>query len=231
MKEYTYKDPTGISRLVVTLLIAGAVLNAVAAFSSYLEYELVASVRDGFEVTEERVNANDNRQMIIGISQVVLFIATAIFFGRWIYRIGSNAHCFSSLRQRHSPGWAVGYYFVPVLNLWRPYQALRDAYEAFIDLARDNKYRVVFPLWWAAWLVSGFLGRITFNLSMRAEELDELMQASLVTVASDCFDVFLDVMAILLVLMVTKACLAHEKRQRSEQTHEVNLAASWVRDS
>jgi hypothetical protein len=27
---------------------------------------------------------------------------------------------------RHTPGWGVGWWFVPVVNLWMPYQALRD---------------------------------------------------------------------------------------------------------
>ena len=218
MKEYSYKDPSGLSKLVIAMLIIGALLDVAEAFSSYLEYELLVSVKEGAQVTEEMADANDNRQGVIGLSQTILFIITAIFFGKWIYRISWNAHYFSSSPQRHSPGWAVGYYFVPIVSLWRPYQALRDAYEAFIDSTRDHKDNLIFPLWWFAWIVSSFLGTMLLKSSMRAEELDELIQASLITVGSDSFNVFLDVIALFLVMMVTRACLTHQKRHSGLNT-------------
>jgi hypothetical protein len=48
-----------------------------------------------------------------------------VFFFIWQYRAATVAR---SLRYSalHSPGWGVGCWFVPVVNLWMPYQALRD---------------------------------------------------------------------------------------------------------
>ncbi|MFM2297181.1 MAG: hypothetical protein RL117_888 [Verrucomicrobiota bacterium] len=223
MKEYSYKDPSGLSKLVVALLIYGAILNIAAAFSSYFEYELLSSIKEGAQVPEEIAYANDNRQATIGLSQTILFGITSIFFGKWIYRISCNAHYFSRATQRYSPGWAVGFYFIPIVNLWRPYQALRDAYEGFIDFTRDHKDNLVFPLWWFAWIVSNFLGRILFRSSMRDEEINEMIQTSLISVVSDSFDIFLDVMALLLVIMVTKACLTHQKKHTGEQVDSENV--------
>lgn len=224
MKNCTYKNPEILSRLVVILLVLGALLNTIAAFSSYLEYELLISIKEGAEITSLMADANDNRQGVIGLAQGILFIVTAVFFGSWIYRISSNAHSFTSSNQRHSPGWAVGYYFIPIVNLWRPYQALRDAYEAFLDLSKDNKDNIIFPLWWFAWIVSSILGRMLFKSHMRAEELDELIQSSLITIGSDSFDVFLDVIAVSLVVMVTKACVSHRERQGSDPDARANVA-------
>ena len=161
-------------------------------------------------------NSNDARQGLIGIAQVVLVIITAVFFLTWVYRISWNGHYFSNSTQRHSPGWAVAYFFIPIVNLWRPYQALWDAHQAFIDRTADSKGNFIFQLWWFAWLVSCFLGRALFKTSMKAEELGELIQSSLLTVGTDSFNIFLDVMALLLVMLVTKACCTHNERYISE---------------
>lgn len=49
----------------------------------------------------------------------------AILFLAWQHRAASAAR-WLGLPARHSPGWGVGFWFIPVANLWCPYQALRD---------------------------------------------------------------------------------------------------------
>lgn len=210
MKENTpiYADCTKISKFLIWLLVAGALLDIVATCSSYLEYALLVAISEGQEITEETANANDLRQGLIGLSQILLFLVTAIVFCRWTYQIMGNARAVSDKSMKHSPGWAVGYYFIPVVNLWKPYQSLREAYEIFIGLEQGKKDKVVFPLWWSAWIVSGILGQIVFKLSLKAEELEQLIQASMFTIGSDAFDIFLDVMAVFLVLLVTRSSVA-----------------------
>ena len=139
-----------------------------------------------------------------------------MFFARWILRISRNAHSVAPLSQRYTPGWAIGYFFIPIVCLWRPYQALRDAYESFLDLSRDGKDNVIFPLWWFAWIVSNILGRLLLQSTMEAEELDEMMHASLITVGSDSFDIFLNIIAIFMVTMVTRSCISHHNNQQGE---------------
>jgi hypothetical protein len=53
----------------------------------------------------------------------ILAIEVAFFI--WQYRAATVA---KSLRYpaRRTPGWGVGCWFVPVVNLWMPYQAIRD---------------------------------------------------------------------------------------------------------
>jgi Domain of unknown function (DUF4328)/Protein of unknown function (DUF2510) len=53
------------------------------------------------------------------------FIAIEVLFFIWQHRCATVAR---ALRYpaTHSPGWGVGCWFVPVVNLWMPYQAIRD---------------------------------------------------------------------------------------------------------
>ncbi len=53
----------------------------------------------------------------------------------WIFRANKNARALSiqSLATRsleNSAGWAVGWFFVPVANLWKPFEVMREIYKA-----------------------------------------------------------------------------------------------------
>lgn len=52
-------------------------------------------------------------------------MAVAIVFLVWQHRAASAAR-WLGLPARHSPAWGVAFWFIPVANLWCPYQALRD---------------------------------------------------------------------------------------------------------
>jgi len=219
MDNQPYLNPSTLSKVVVTLIIFGGILDLTAAFSSYLEYNLLASVRDGSQVTTEMANANDNRQMVIGVSQTILYLVTTVFFAKWLYRMSRNAHAIGNKSLKYTPGWSIGYYFIPILNLFRPYQCLRESYESFIekDEAKDNW---IFPLWWFAWLVSNIVGRALLKASIRAEELDELINASIMTISNDIFNVFLDVIALLLILLVTRSCISRKIKFSQQNVRE-----------
>ena len=115
---------------------------------------------------------------MIGIVQTAIYIITAVFFCKWIYRMSSNAHSIRAESMRHTPGWAVGFYFVPIMNLWKPCQTLWESYDAFIDDADQGRNYLVFTFWWGSWIVSNLLGHIVVSTTKHAEELDELMATS-----------------------------------------------------
>ena len=58
---------------------------------------------------------------IVGLGALVI----EVFFFIWQHRAATVAR---TLRYpaRRSPGWGVGCWFVPIVNLWMPYQSMRD---------------------------------------------------------------------------------------------------------
>lgn len=54
-------------------------------------------------------------------------VAIEVFFFIWQHRAATVAR---ALRYpaRHSPGWGVGCWFVPIVNVWMPYQAISDCF-------------------------------------------------------------------------------------------------------
>jgi hypothetical protein len=69
-------------------------------------------------------------QGIIAILQLVNLVVLIVLFCIWIYRANSNARQLGATDMQFSPGWSVGWYFIPIANLWKPYQAMCEIWRA-----------------------------------------------------------------------------------------------------
>jgi hypothetical protein len=66
---------------------------------------------------------------IVGLAQFILAIITGITFLRWIYRSNNNLRALSGESMTFTPGWSVGWYFIPIANLWKPYQVMNEIWK------------------------------------------------------------------------------------------------------
>ena len=203
MSAYSYRDEAGFSKFLVVLIVLSALLNSVAVGSSVMLYDMLVAVQKGAEVTDEVANAHDARQLVIGLVQLAAAIFIGIIFLMWVYRMCRNAHSIENAKLDITPGWAVGWYFVPVANLWKPYQAMKETYEAFINRENDS---MILPLWWFAWIVASIMARVSTRFATETDTLDQIMTGVQVTIITDVIAVFLDVVAILMVVTVSRAC-------------------------
>jgi len=224
--EYIYKNPKKISVILLVCLGLNFILDLLSLWSNYSEYNLLVYIDKGAFVSDEDANSNDIRQAIVGISQILLYIVTVVFFCIWIHRIVNNAHSFANSMLRYTPGWAVGYFFIPILNLFRPYQALNQASQVFIDNETEGKRKVLFPLWWTFWIITNIVDRIVFKIIMRAEELDELIDASLISMGADVVNISLGIITLCLVFYVSKANLAYNTIIEKEKNDDLELKSN-----
>jgi hypothetical protein len=91
----------------------------------------------------------------------------------------------SYLKFDFSPGWSVGYYFVPFANLVAPYRALKEAFQASHPEFRPARQRLEWvsapkflPVWWTLWLANGFLEQGIFQYSLGAKTIPQLLNMS-----------------------------------------------------
>ena len=102
---------------------------------------------------------------VVAVGSVVALLGllfTAILVGIWIFRAMSVAHRLTP-SLTISPGWAVGWYFVPFASFWKPYEAMREIWGG--SFARQGwESEVHAPLlgwWWAFWLGRSAFGILT----------------------------------------------------------------------
>ena len=205
--KFIYKDLSSLYGTLILLLKATILISLIAAISSMFEVKLINDMITGnidFSTIENQATANDTRQQLIGILQIALFIITGISFLKFIYFSNSNSRSFGAKGMQFTPGWSIGYYFIPYLNLYKPYRAMKEIWKTSKDPKNWEilKTPSLFPQWWTLWIISALLGNMSFRLSMKAEELNELFVSSTLTLASDLVKIPLSLIAIKMVSQI-----------------------------
>lgn len=66
--------------------------DIISFISGYFQYNLLQSAANGVEISIETANANDLREQIIGITNLIVFFISAITFILWFRRAYYNLH-------------------------------------------------------------------------------------------------------------------------------------------
>lgn len=96
---------------------------------------------------------------------VLFFIGSVIVVGMWIYRAQSNLVA-AGFDLEISPGWAVGWFFVPLANFVMPFRAMKQLMmrsEGYEDLGEVDTTNLLVP-WWGTWLGGNILNSISERL-------------------------------------------------------------------
>jgi hypothetical protein len=101
---------------------------------------------------------------MIGALQLLLFLGSIVPVAMWLYRASANARALGARGMEFTPGWTVGWFFIPVFNLFRPYQAVNELWRASArpsDRAwREEPRSLLVALWWAAAIVTAILSQL-----------------------------------------------------------------------
>jgi len=81
-------------------------------------------------------------------------VASAVLVLVWIHRANYNARALGATGLKMTPGWAVGWYFVPIAWFWKPYQAMKEIWQASIDPKHWWRQggSPLLSWWWGLWL-------------------------------------------------------------------------------
>ena len=120
--EYT---PGGLLMRSVTILMyvymAGAVISA---GSTIFEISMLGEMAAGKDVPMEEIDSSDTRQALIGFLQIGIYLVLSILFLRLLSRANRNARALGASGMEFSPGWCIGWFFVPIMTLYKPYKAV-----------------------------------------------------------------------------------------------------------
>lgn len=208
---YHHRDATSLVHWVRLSLYAQVVISMVAVMSGALEYQILTGLRDGTFPSQEAAigaaEASDARQGIVGMLQTLVYIFSGFLILRWIHRANWNARALGAHGMQFTPGWSIGWYFVPFLNLWKPYQAMKEIWKASHAPHAWQPHAVPSLLgnWWGLWLLTSMLSNGSLRLTLRAEDIGQLLSANMVTVASDLSGVVLALVFLVLLRRVDEA--------------------------
>lgn len=191
----SFRSSDSLTRWVKYMLYAQILVALISILSGYLDYQVLSDYQNGVYTSQEKAIADgvasDQRQGIIGMVYLVVFVISGFLILRWIHRANYNARQLGAENMVFTPGWSIGYYFIPILALWKPYQAMKEIWKASKNPSEWNSQSVsgLLPIWWAIWIISNALGQLIFRLSVRAEELNELINLNIITQVSNVLDI------------------------------------------
>jgi uncharacterized membrane protein (DUF485 family) len=86
---------------------------------------------------------------------VLVWIAAAIVCCFWLYRAYKNLRALGHTHTEFTPGWAIGYFFVPIVGLWKPYQVVSELWKKS-DPSESSGGSAIVAFWWLCFLLLGF---------------------------------------------------------------------------
>jgi hypothetical protein len=188
------------------LLIAYAAVAATLALAFAVELAVMLTTGQSTMMGDE-FSWHDLGWVALGLVQLGLLLALGFVFLRWIYLANTNARNLGAADLRFSPGWAIGWYFIPIANLWKPYQAMKEIWQSSHDPKNWPQVKTprFFSLWWTLWVISGILSQLSLKMGIAANQPTEHIAASSVSLAGCLVDVPLCFVAIALVTKIWDA--------------------------
>jgi hypothetical protein len=198
-----FKPLTGLSKALRVLLKISIVFSAVTVLVDIYNYYSYSQLPANADLTET-VLSFELLTGLIYLVQSVLFIVLAIIFLRWIYRTNKNLHVLSSWRMRFTPGWAVGWYFIPIANLFKPYQTMKEIWQVSHS-DDDPGHHLLVILWWFVWIISIVANRYAFKLGKGVGDAASYASSAASNITSDAIGVLLNIVALMLVSRIWTA--------------------------
>jgi hypothetical protein len=168
----TFTSAHGRARVVKILLIIGALVTAMSLVVEVLSLAF-PPLTDDQEFGDNPVGAAVSLVMfLLAIPEIIIYLATIVFFLMWLYRAYGNLKAFDPwCRLEYSRGLTIGSFFIPFANLVIPYRAVKQVWQKSgapdEALLAEPNAPASFPIWWMFWLLATFAGNLSFRLSFR----------------------------------------------------------------
>lgn len=155
----TYRSPRSLSFWTILLLAANLGIFLISALLGFIQLLLP------YDMALDHGEVMSIWLMFQGLLFLLLFpirFATIIVFLIWLYRVYKNLTPLKASYTEYSPGWAVGYWFIPFVNLFRPYQVVQEVWrESDPDFEPDMNFfsantgtNSLLIVWWLLFLAS-----------------------------------------------------------------------------
>ncbi|WHO40766.1 DUF4328 domain-containing protein [Sphingobium sp. AP49] len=159
---------SGWAKLTVAVLGVLALVEGAMAVSRIVTIFMLSKVQGGQVLDMAEARADDARTQGLAILYLLLLFGTALVYCIWLYRASKNAHVLSGGAMECTPGWAVGWNFVPFACLVKPFQAVVEIWK--VSGNPHDPESVLYPEWllrgwWGLWLVGNVASNVAFRFA------------------------------------------------------------------
>jgi Domain of unknown function (DUF4328) len=204
----------------------------VSSGSLWLQINMLENL-DVNNLNMEELRANDMRQISIAYTLIALLIANAICFIMWFRRAYYNLQQAGQFTD-FSEGWAAGAWFVPFLNLVRPYRIMVEIWEKTQHAVPQfiaNRSAQIVGIWWAGHIISNIAANIVSRFGGDDNSgIDELISASWMQIGSNALRIGAAIVAVIMVRQASEMEEALYHNINAEHTEDKESVLGFVGD-
>lgn len=167
----SFSNDVYTSAKTLSYLAIGCFSLLLLCFVLYFIISTVETVADLPKVTLDTGETVSFGIVIIGLIslfEILLRLLTIIFFLIWLFKAYKNLPALESRNLEFSPGWAVGWWFIPFANLVKPYQVVSELwkesdadFDANTFLSNQIGASSIIGWWWGLFIAGNIVGRIS----------------------------------------------------------------------
>jgi hypothetical protein len=100
-----------------------------------------------------------------------------------------------------TPGWSIGWFFIPFANLVQPYKVMKEIWQVSLDPAdwRNQRGSALIGLWWGLWLACGLTGQVEAVLAKQVTSPESLRVATIAMLAGSLAKIAVTIVVAVLV--------------------------------
>ncbi len=156
-----FKSPYRLMIIVLCLLLIFIASEVMTMAFTLKENSLIEYALAGGTVSPAEAAANDLRVMTGSWLYLASYLVLAVGFLFWVYRVADNMRNMKISTEgepQFTPGWAVGWWFVPFANIWQPLPIMRELwYRSHPVGARASCIGALTVVWWLAWIIGNLI--------------------------------------------------------------------------
>lgn len=225
-------DNQGRATATVVLLFVAMALAAVSSLFGILQLFLLSAVDNGVRLPETLVSVHLALFGLVETFQSLIYLITAVPFIMWFRRAYENLSRLGVRRLEHSPGWAVGAWFVPVMSLFYPYEMGGEIWSESARLGsggfngsegglfgagRSSATDRTVGLWWLCFLAMNFLTMFGAIVGKAANGMSGAMTGTGLALTGDLAAVGAAVAAIRIIRRVQGWQISADSRRQETQ--------------
>ncbi len=200
----------------ISLLAVMILLDIAGLYNDAAQYHVLDRASQGLPVDMASAQAANARYNATVLATLATYIFASVPFLMWMFRAYQNLPALGAAHLDHTPGMAVGWWFVPIANLVKPYTAMAEIWcnsdpKGIGEFARRGSLALV-NVWWASYLlrnIGGYVLRLQSTDAIRRQSLPDLMS---VTAADMVFHVVSIVAAALAILVIQRINAMQDER-------------------
>ncbi len=218
-----FVSPRGITRCAAAGLVAST-LASWLALGVHLAHllELRKQLEGSGGDAEQLATVAGTLRIAQGI-QLAVFAITAVFFLAWLFRLRINVRALGVRKLEFARHWSLLGFFVPVLNVVRPYQVIAEVWRASDPSVLDPfewksvEAPQILALWWGTFVIAVTLEFAAFGFHLTAgEPAIKSLVASSVAIVADLAAAVCASLGFFLVGRLTATQLAKRERLQGE---------------